>query len=715
MADPIKLSEYAKANKLTYHQAFALHQNKKINSFKEKSGAIMVGNQPAINENIVTSNIKTNIFDQANGPLAIGFNSSKIEKINYSEADTKGRTNRSAYIEPYDRFANIDQAFIPIRYDNTINDQSGTSIRRVLGLCIKSYYAFAIVRNVIDVMTCFCASKLYLKGGSKKSRQFFEEYFKSVKMDNFCKKFFQEFWKTSNVYIYKHLSLLKDSDIKDIQKGYGLTSKATQKVQIPIKYSILNPIDIEVQESLNYFNPIYRKLLSDYELARLRNPQTEQDKLVLRSLSPEDQRAIKQKGASQIYINLDTNIIKAVYNGKADYESYAVPLVYSVLDTLEAKTQLLKMDLAIAKTCQHAVLLITHGYEGKDGAFNYNQKVTEALQTIFTNESVGRVLVSDFTVKGQFLIPQIGEILDPKKYDIIQQDLEEGLGHVLLGGGSSGEKFANQQAKVKIFIERLKNAREIFLEEFLNDEIVNICDELGFRDYPTAHFEEIDIEDSNEYKRIVTQLAQFGFLTPQETFDALETERLPSKEDSLENQVEYKKLRDKGYYEPIMGGIHTKLELADKQVENSNMGGPSKITQMNGRPPGSKSPQTTKKISPIGTGNLDTELYSLEKIKTNTILAFKLEEEVISLLKKKHKLKQLNESQNEIVGGIVNLIITDHTPDLWLSKAKEYTNNPVSQNPERQNQLLDITYKHQVNDFIGGILLNSSQSQNAKS
>ena len=46
--------------------------------------------------------------------------------------------------------------------------------------------------------------------------------------------------------------------------------------------------------------------------------------------------------------------------------------------------------------------------------------------------------------------------------------------------------------------------------------------------------------------RELCRLAEIGFLTPDETFEAMQTKRLPSKEESLEAQEEYKilKIRD---------------------------------------------------------------------------------------------------------------------------------------------------------------------------
>ena len=40
-------------------------------------------------------------------------------------------------------------------------------------------------------------------------------------------------------------------------------------------------------------------------------------------------------------------------------------------------------------------------------------------QNLFKNESVGRVLVSDYTTKAEFIIPELNLVLGPAKYEIL--------------------------------------------------------------------------------------------------------------------------------------------------------------------------------------------------------------------------------------------------------------------------------------------------------
>ena len=54
------------------------------------------------------------------------------------------------------------------------------------------------------------------------------------------------------------------------------------------------------------------------------------------------------------------------------------------------------------------------------------------MQSLFANESIGRVLVSDYTTKAEFIIPDLNRVLGPEKYQIVDQDIKEALQNVVV-------------------------------------------------------------------------------------------------------------------------------------------------------------------------------------------------------------------------------------------------------------------------------------------
>ena len=425
-------------------------------------------------------------------------------------SSTRTRRNRAADITRTDRFRNIENGMIPFKYSRGVSNNSNIEVRDTIILCQKAYYNFSVFRNTIDLMTEFSVSDLYYTGGSRKSREFFETLFNRINIDDLQSRFFREYYRSGNVFIYRFNAKMDKADALKINQTFGI-SQAAEELEIPAKYIILNPSDIQLQGSISFSSGVYYKVITDYELQILRHPQTEEQQEVFDSLPEETKKLIndsKGVGMSAVTLPLDTNRLVAVFYKKQDYEPFAVPMGYPVLEDINWKEEMKQMDMAVSRTTNQAILLITMGSKPQDGGVN--QKNLMAMQKLFENESVGRVLISDYTTNAKFVIPDLGNILDPKKYDVVNQDIQMGLNNILL----SDEKFANTSIKVQVFMERLKQSRRVFLENFLMPEIRRISKEMGFKNYPAAHFEDVDLKDTSVYSRIYSRLIELGVLTP---------------------------------------------------------------------------------------------------------------------------------------------------------------------------------------------------------
>ena len=584
---------------------------------------------------------------------------------------TQTRRNKSAVVKRTDRFKNIDDGLVPYSYYSTpYSTGAGNSdidIRDAVTLYQKAYYNFAQFRNVIDLMTELSIGTLYLEGENKKSKKFFEEFFEKMDLFSLQDRFYREYFRSGNIFLYRFEGKLADGDLKKVANAYGANLSLLTEGRLPTRYVFLNPADIRMTGTASFYKARYSKVLSPYEIQRIKNPLTEEDHTIRESLDKETLKKIDSGNSKKVSFPLDSDRLVSVFYKKQDYEPFAVPMGFPVLADLSFKDELKKMDMAIARTMQQAILLVTMGTDPDKGGVN--QKNLMSMQKLFENQSVGRVLIADYTTKAEFVIPQIGQLLDSKKYEVIDRDINIGLNNIFIGG----EKFANQTAKVEVFISRLAQGRRAFVNHFLLPEIKRISKSLGFRSFPTPYFEDFELKTSSETLRVYTRLMELGILTPEEGIKALETNRLPNKEESLEAQEEYKEFRDKGYYEPIAGGPHTQEELADKtsdtqlQITDKNIKSqqklkkdtnpkepsgnitpntPNKVTKESGRPSGTKnSPyKSNRKMTPIG----GEDGYSMSKIKEGYVLAQDLEVEVSRILREKHNVKRLTKAQKEV-------------------------------------------------------------------
>ena len=448
--------------------------------------------------------------------------------------------------------------------------------------------------------------------------------------------------------------------------------------QIPIRYILLNPYDIATVRNTNFQGQVYRKVLSEFELERLQDPKTDYDVEVLKSLPKETQDLIKEGGYGfeGISMELDPDKLTFAFYKKQDYEPFAIPFGFPVLDDLNWKLELKKVDQSITRTIENVILLITMGNTPDKGGINpHNLK---AMQSLFSNESIGRVLVSDYTTKAEFIIPDLNRVLGPEKYEIVDKDIKEALQNVVVGQ----ERYSNTQVKAQIFLERLKEARNAFLQDFLIPQVKLVCQNLGFRKYPTIKFQEIDLKDEVQLQRVTTRLMELGILTPEQGITTIKTGHYPEGSELPKKQEAYIDQRQKGYYTPLVGGQPlmpdgegggmpentnepesekptVKNVVDDESIEPGagpvTVGRPSKkIKQERGRPSGSDGRDNLK----LTTKAVQDVVYEIEDL-----LKFAQKE-----MRSSHKVKRLSNDKKTLLDELCKTVVISTNKDEWRDK-----------------------------------------------
>ena len=166
---------------------------------------------------------------------------------------------------------------------------------------------------------------------------------------------------------------------------------------------------------------------------------------------------------------LEVDKLSYSFYKKQDYEPFAIPFGFPVLADLNWKMELKKIDQAICRTIENVILLITMGNSPDKGGINPHNM--SAMQQLFRNESIGRVLVSDYTTEAKFVIPDLNRVIGSEKYKVVNEDIKEGLQNVIVGQ----ERYASTMVKAEIFLERLKEARNAFINDFLQPQIKMVC------------------------------------------------------------------------------------------------------------------------------------------------------------------------------------------------------------------------------------------------
>lgn len=567
------------------------------------------------------------------------------------------------------------------------NNEGGVSARDAIELMQKAYYNVSIVRGAIDVLCDLANSKIKFKGKNKAAIKFFTAWEKSIGGWEFRSKFFKEFWRSCNVFIYKHFGEISYKDLRRMSRTdvKGEASAAETK-KIPIRYSILNPSDIKANDGSSFVDSTYSKVLNKYETKRLQSPnKTEEEQAFLDSLTEKQKKALSSGQTVEFTIN-PKNLV-AVFNGKQDYEALVIPCFYPVLQDINFKIELRKQEMILARASDKYLLLINCGDENRSP--EQNSVLINAMTQAFSQDSVGRVMAVDHTVKAEFILPDLNKVFGEGKYRSINEDIANGLMNIFW----KEESFSNSMIKIQIFLERLKTARETYVEMFLRPEMEKIAKELGYQDVSDINieWEDFNLKDDLEYKKLYTRLVELGILTPDEVFTAFKTHQLPLKDESVEDQREYKKYRDEELYEPIMGN---KKETTDK----------------GGRPTGTKAPQTTKKISPVGASDEIEKEFSLAKVQENLSLVNSISLLIEAAYKEKHGLSRLSKKHKKTCWDITSALVSNEEKEEWEAKIPEYMVEFRNYGPKTDESFY-LAAQHNIDPVIGAIFNYSRISQ----
>jgi hypothetical protein len=516
-------------------------------------------------------------------------------------------------------------------------------------------------------------------------------------------QYFREYYRSGNVFMYRLDGKIKTDEAQKVLEAYGAE---TVRAPIPIKYLMLNPSDIATKGSISFSQYQYFKVLTPYEISRLREPKTDYEKELFNSMPKDVQVRIKTGVATtseRLYIQLDSDLLHVIFYKKQDYEPLSIPMGFPVLDDINKKLELKKIDQAIARSIENVVLLVTMGAEPEKGGIN--QKNLMAMQQIFKNQSVGRVLVSDYTTKADFVIPDLRKVIGKEKYEVLNKDIEEGLQNILIGES----KYADTQLKLKIFMQRLDEARDLFIKEFLQPEIKKLCKAMGMKNWPIAKFVKTDTLDNSDLQKLVTRMMELGVLTPEQGIQTINSGVFPTVEDMSAAQDKFKNDRDKGHYMPLVNSINLYQEDSAATPTRSKT---TKTPAQKPIPTAKTKTATTSSPSggrPMGTSKATGE-FSRKNIIGVTKLMNEFEFTAYSAFAQKYGVEELEESKKELVSNVCESIIGSKEFNEWDSTLASIVDDlDLIQDLDLSPNILEIGAKHQLDDLSAAILYHSNK------
>lgn len=454
----------------------------------------------------------------------------EIRPINRSNASIANRfRNLDTNTSVRDTYSRLDyEYFRP-------NEAIPKRHKDIIGACMEAYKRVAVVRQVVDMMGDFCSQGIRLVHQNKSVEKFYEAWFEKINGPERSERFANLFYRTGNVVVKRATAKIDENISSEWKKSIAKTDLdppdeyVVGPMEIPIKYSFLNPLSLDVVgQELAAFTGELRYVLQipNRVSSFLNSGLFGLDPAMLFENVPEDIK--KAITTQQKYLLLKNEKILTFFYKKDDWEIWAYPMLYSLLDDL---IYLEKMKLADLTALDG---IISHIRIWKLGSLEHRIFPTDAaiakLSNILLNHVAGGAM--DFIWGPDLTIEEtstdLHRFLGSEKYQAVITSIHSGLGIPASISGASGT-FANNFMSLRTLIERLEYGRKM-LYTFWTNEIKLVQKAMGFRYPAQIIFRHMNFQDETAEKALWVQLADRNIVSDesiQELFGAIpEIERI---------------------------------------------------------------------------------------------------------------------------------------------------------------------------------------------
>lgn len=230
-------------------------------------------------------------------------------------------------------------------------------------------------------------------------------------------------------------------------------------------------------------------------------------------------------------------------------EAYPTPYIFSVLESLQYKRRLRKMDYAVAARVSSAIQLFRLGDKDFPMTGEQGEQEIATLQQIVNHN--GRTtdpervfqLYGNHTLDVEWVFPDTKAMLDKGKYDIANQDIMFGLGfpRILLSGETEKSATSNPEFAMFSPSESLRSMRNDLLPfvKKLYKEIARLND---FEKYPTLEFSSLRLYDVEKMGDVIMSLVDKAGLSKT---SALKIAGFEWPTEILNREREIKEMKDK--------------------------------------------------------------------------------------------------------------------------------------------------------------------------
>jgi hypothetical protein len=388
-------------------------------------------------------------------------------------------------------------------------------IKEILKRADTIYQRIGLVKNVIDLMGDFSSQGIRIVHPNKRIERFYRNWFKKVRGKDRSERFLNNIYRTGNVVITRQTAKL---GVKTETKMYKSTAADfnEQSIQdeeinlarkeIPWKYTFIDPFFVDIAAgALSSF--VQKKVYSLALPANIRKiinaPKNEQEQLIVSKLPAEIIEAAKTK---KPYM-LDSNKTMIFHYKKDDWQIWAYPMIYAIMDDITVLEKLKLADMAALDGAISNIRIFKLG--NLEHKIAPTKAAASKLAAILQNNVGGGTMDIVWGPDIELLESNtnVHQFLGEGKYIPHLNNVYAGLGiPPTLTGTFGAAGTTNNFISLKTLTQRLQYGRDV-LVQFWDNEITLVQKAMGFRYPAKIEFDRMDLSNEETEKALLIQLA----------------------------------------------------------------------------------------------------------------------------------------------------------------------------------------------------------------
>jgi hypothetical protein len=393
-------------------------------------------------------------------------------------------------------------------------------LKAILAKAEDIYQRVGLVKNVIDLMGDFATQGIRFSHRNKRIERFYRRWFKKINGKDRSERFLNNLYKSGNVVIDRRTAKISLKVTDKLYQSLGsadylisdIDMVPVDKREIPWRYTFIDPIFVDIiAGALSSFvdNKTYELQLPGNLRSQINSPKTDAEKQILAGLPKEIIEAAK----SQRGYPLDPNKTLVFHYKKDDWQAWAYPMIYAIMDDLTVVEKLKLADMAALDGAVSNIRIFKLG--NLEHKIAPTKAATAKLAQILGNNTGGGTMDLIWGPDIELLESNsnVHQFLGEGKYIPHMNAVYAGLGiPPTLTGTFGAAGTTNNFISLKTLTQRLQYGRDVLIR-FWENEIMLIQKAMGFKYPAKIEFDRMDLSDENSEKALLIQLADRNLIS----------------------------------------------------------------------------------------------------------------------------------------------------------------------------------------------------------